>query len=394
MMTPSLDEILEARLGDLELAGLRRAPVVLDGPTGPRVRIGEREFLLFASNDYLGLAAHPALAAAGIKAIEAYGAGSGASRLVSGSLRIHAEAEEAAASFERREAAILFPSGYQANIGVLAALAGEGDVIFSDSLNHASIVDGCRLSRAKKAVYYHCDLNHLETLLKREAGKNRWIVTETVFSMDGDAAPLGGIVELANRHGAFVIVDEAHATGVLGPTGRGGVEESGTTDSVDVQVATLGKALGCAGAYVTGGRRLIEFLRNRARSFIFSTSVPPVAAGMAIEAFSLVDREPERRDRLGENRRRMAEGLKSLKSLGAGAFAGRSAIFPLVVGGNERAARLAGRLYEEGVLVPAIRPPTVPEGTARLRLTVTAAHSGEDIDRVLNVLSRSLAGAA
>ncbi|MBI3392689.1 MAG: 8-amino-7-oxononanoate synthase [Nitrospirae bacterium] len=391
MMTPPLNEILEARLGDLERAGLRRAPVVLDGPTGPRVRIGQREFLLFASNDYLGLAAHPALAAAGIKAIEAYGAGSGASRLVSGSLRIHAEAEESAASFERREAAILFPSGYQANIGVLAALAGEGDVIFSDALNHASIVDGCRLSRAKKAVYNHGNLNHLEDLLKREAGKNRWIVTEAVFSMDGDVAPLGGIVDLANRHGAFVIVDEAHATGVLGPTGRGGLEDSGTAEAVGVQVATLGKALGCAGAYVTGSRRLIEFLRNRARSFVFTTSVPPVLAGMAIEAFSLVDREPERRDRLGENRRRMAEGLKRL---GVAIPERRSAIFPLVVGGNERAVELAGRMYEEGVLVPAIRPPTVPEGTARLRLTVTAAHRAEDIDRVLNVLGRSLSGAA
>ncbi len=391
MTTRSLDEILAARLDDLERAGLRRSPAVLDGPTGPRVTIGGREFLLFSSNDYLGLANHPALIEAGTEALKAYGAGSGASRLVSGSLRIHALAEEAAASFERREAAILFPSGCQANIGVLAALAGEGDVIFSDALNHASIVDGCRLSRARKSVYGHGDLNHLEDLLKKERGQNRWIVTETVFSMDGDAAPLRGIVDLANRWGAFVIVDEAHATGVLGPTGRGGLEESGTSDSVDVQVATLGKALGCAGAYVTGSRRLIEFLRNRARSFVYTTAVPPVVAGMAIEAFSLVDREPDRRDRLAENRRRMAEGLRGL---GVVIPERRSAIFPLVVGANERAVELAGRMYEEGVLVPAIRPPTVLEGTARLRLTVTASHGREDIDRVLNVLGRSLSGAA
>lgn len=391
MTTQSLDEILAAQLDDLERTGLLRAPALLDGPTGPRVSIGGRDYLLFCSNDYLGLANHPALIEAGTEALKAYGAGSGASRLVSGSLRIHALAEEAAAAFERREAAILFPSGFQANIGVLTALAGEGDVIFSDALNHASIVDACRLSRAKKAVYEHCDLNHLEDLLKKERGHSRWVVTETVFSMDGDTAPLRGIVDLANRWGALVIVDEAHATGVLGPTGRGGLEESGTSDSVDVQVATLGKALGCAGAYVTGSRRLIEFLRNRARSFIYTTAVLPVVAGMAIEAFSLVDREPNRRDRLAENRRRMAEGLKRL---GTAIPEGRSAIFPLVVGGNETAVELAGRLHDEGVVVPAIRPPTVPEGSARLRFTVTAAHCREEIDRVLDVLGSSLTGAA
>jgi len=376
-------DFFAAELQSVKDAGLYRQLHLVGGDQGPTLMLDGREVINFSSNNYLGIANHPALAAAAKAAIDRYGCGSGASRLISGNMTLHEELETKIAQFKNTEAALVFNSGFQANVGILSTLAGDGDVILSDSLNHASIIDGCRLSKAKTLVYTHCDLNELEACLKQAASaRRRLIVTETIFSMDGDEAPLVGIVELAEKYDAMVMVDEAHGTGVFGANGAGVVAKLGLAPRVLIQMGTLGKALGGFGAYVAGDRALCDLLINRCRSFIFTTSLPPAVMAMALAAIDLVQNEPHRRDALRQNCQKLKEGLSLL-----GFELGRSnsPILPLIVGDAARCMALSAVLLGRGVFAQGIRPPTVPAGTSRLRITVMATHSAVQIDRALNV---------
>jgi 8-amino-7-oxononanoate synthase len=374
---------IEQELRALENESLYRKLKSVAGAQGPVVTVDGRDVLNFSSNNYLGLANHSALCAAAKEAIDRYGCGSGASRLISGNMALHEELENRLAEFKGSEAALVFNSGFQANTGILSTLAGEGDVIFSDALNHASIIDGCRLSRAKTIVYAHGDLDQLGAALERAThARRKLIVTESIFSMDGDEAPLMGIVDLAERNGAVVMVDEAHATGLFGATGAGVVAKLGLGNRVLVQMGTLGKALGGFGAYVAGSRALRELLINRCRSFIFTTSLPPAIMAMAIAAIELVQREPERREALWSNCRELSEGLRRL---GFRVGASPSPILPLIIGDAGKCMRFSEQLLERGVFAQGIRPPTVPEGTSRLRITLMATHTREHIDHALQV---------
>ena len=376
-MTPDFD----GELARLREQGLYRALRRVEGDQGPTLLIEGREVINFSSNNYLGLANHPALCHAAKGAIDRYGCGSGASRLISGNMTLHEELEDKIAELKGTEAALVFNSGFQANTGVIPVLAGEGDVILSDTLNHASIIDGCRLARAKIVVYGHCDLNDLERGLKNSRSNSRkLIVTESLFSMDGDEAPLADIVSLAEKHGAMLMVDEAHATGVYEPNGAGLVAKLGLGDRVLVQMGTLGKALGGFGAYVAGSKALRELLINRCRSFIFTTSLPPAVMAMAIAAIDLVKRKPEQRQRLRDNCEHLRGGLKALDfTLGNS----RSQILPLMIGDATRCMKLSEDLLQRGVFAQGIRPPTVPPGTSRLRITLMATHTAEYIDQAL-----------
>ena len=314
--------------------------------------------------------------------MERYGFGSASARLVSGNTELHEELEERIARFKGTEAALVFNSGYAANTGIIPALAGEGDALFSDSLNHASIIDGCRLSRARTFVYRHGELDHLESLLRQHPSRRRLIVTDGVFSMDGDIAPLPGLVVLAERYDALLMVDDAHATGVLGSGGKGTAEHFGLEGRVPVQMGTLSKALGCFGAYVTGSRHLIRFLMHAARSFVYSTSLPPPVCAASIASLDAMAAEPWRRERLWRNRARLAEGL-AVKGLGIGRS--ETPIVPVLVGDAGRALVVANRLYDEGIYAPSIRPPTVPAGSSRIRTTIMATHEDRHLDRVLDL---------
>jgi len=373
--------MFEQELHDRDQRHLLRSLLRIGSRQGPRVSMNGNEVILLCSNDYLGLAGHPALAQAAHTALERYGAGSGASRLVSGNMDLHGELEHRIAGFKGTEAAILFNSGYAANTGVIPAIAGEHDVILSDALNHASIIDGCRLSRAKTVVYRHGDLDHLESLLKGHAAcRRKLIVTDGVFSMDGDIAPLPGLVALAERYDAMLMVDDAHGTGVLGKRGRGTAEHFGLEGRVHIQMGTLGKAFGSFGAYVAGDRGLIAYLLNSSRSYIFSTSLPPAVCAASIAALEIVEQEPSRRDRLWQNRLRLADGLAS-QGIGIGASA--TPIIPIVAGSARNALKAAEGLLAGGVFAAAIRPPTVHDGSSRIRATVMATHSADDIDRAV-----------
>ena len=376
-------ETIQDELEAIKRKALYRRLRRVENDQGPTLILDGREVINFSSNNYLGIANHPALAAAAKQAIERYGCGSGASRLISGNMALHEELETKLARFKGTEAALVFNSGFQANTGILSTLTGEGDVIFSDALNHASIIDGCRLSRAKSIVYAHSDLDQLESALKLQVqARRKLIVTETIFSMDGDEAPLGGIVELAEKYGAMVMVDEAHATGIFGSTGAGIVAKLGLGERVAVQMGTLGKALGGFGAYVAGSRALRELLINRCRSFIFTTSLPPVIMAMAMAAIDLVQQEPERREALWKNCRMLQAGLREL---GFSVGSGESPILPLVIGDAGKCMQFSARLLEEGIFAQGIRPPTVPAGTSRLRITLMATHARAQIDRALKV---------
>jgi 8-amino-7-oxononanoate synthase len=367
----------------IEDAGLYRKLRRVESDQGPTLRLDGREVINFSSNNYLGLANHPSLCKAAKEAIDRYGCGSGASRLISGNMTLHEELESKIAELKGTEAALVFNSGFQANTGILSTLVGEGDVVLSDALNHASIIDGCRLSRAKVVVYGHCDIDQLERSL-RDAPSNarKLIVTESLFSMDGDEAPLADIVNLAEKHGAMVMVDEAHATGVYEPSGAGLVAKLGLGDRVPIQMGTLGKALGGFGAYVAGSKALRELLINRCRSFIFTTSLPPAVMAMGMAAIDLVMREPERRQALWNN----CEGLRAgLKELGYSLGGSQSQILPLMVGDATACMRLSEKLLDGRIFAQGIRPPTVPAGTSRLRITLMATHTREHIDLALKV---------
>ena len=367
---------ISERLAELESSGLRRSLRVVEGPQGPEVSLDGRPVLLLCSNNYLGLACHPRLRRAAADAALKLGTSAGASRLISGSMSIHAELEARLADFKGTEAALLFGSGYLANSGVIAVLARRGEVVFSDELNHASIIDGCRLAGADTFVYRHADSEHLEWGLRRAAGRAALIATDGVFSMDGDIAPLPELAELARRHRCRLLVDEAHATGCIGPGGRGSVAAAGLTGEVDVIVGTLGKALGGYGAYICGSAELVDFLINSARPFIFSTAPPPPAVAAAQAALELLAAQPQLVERLGANAAALREGLRAegLEPIGS-----ETQIVPLVVGEADDAMALCERQLAEGVIAHAIRPPTVPAGTCRLRLTAMATHRVADL---------------
>jgi 8-amino-7-oxononanoate synthase len=377
----SLNWLTDA-LDGLSREGLRRERRVGSGlPDGA---------IDFGSNDYLGLAGDPRLAEAAAEAARAGGWGAGASPVVSGRSSLHAELERRLAAFEGAEAAIVFPSGFAANAGVVPALVDEGDIVYADAKNHASLIDGCRLSRAERRVYPHNDAAALEAMLKADAGRfrRRLIVTDGLFSMDGDFAPLAELGELAERHDAMLLVDEAHATGVWGPRGRGSVELAAVESprlpgQVAVRIGTLSKALGSAGGFVTGSGELIDWLHNRARPYVFSTASPPALAAASIAAFEIVQAEPERREALHRN----AQTLRDLlHAAGWSTGASESQIVPIVVGAPETALALAARLAERGFYVPAIRPPSVPMGESLLRVSVSARHTAEDLRRLVEAL--------
>ncbi len=352
--------------------------------TEPRTVLNGQTVLLLCSNNYLGLANHPALAEAARSALERYGTSASGSRLVSGSLALHGQLEKRVAEWMGTEAALVFNSGYQANVGAIPALAREGDLILSDELNHASLIDGCRLSRARTRVFRHADPQHLESLLAENStagrtGKNI-IVTESVFSVDGDLAPLTEIASLARRFDALLIVDEAHAVGVFGPAGAGRVEELQLEVAVDIRMGTFSKALGSFGAFVAGRRDLIEYLVNRARSFIYSTALPPATLGASLAAIQAIQREPERRKSLWENVRFLREGLKDQ---GWSLLSEASQILPVLIGEARETMEVTDELLARGVFAQGLREPTVPRGTSRLRLTPMATHNREDLTQAL-----------
>lgn len=374
-----LDESLAAELREIDNNGLLRQLREISSAQSPSITLQGREILLFCSNNYLGLANDPRLVAASVKATQRHGASAVSSRLISGHMSSHAELEANLAAWKQREAALVFSTGFQANIGLITSLVGPGDVVVSDELNHASIIDGCRLSRAKILVYRHNDLDHLrETLITARSARRVLVVTESVFSMDGDRAPLVQIAEMTKAEGAWLAVDEAHAAGVLGPDGAGLVAELGLHEQVDAVVGTLGKALGSFGAYVAGSRQLVDLLVNRARSFIFTTALPPSAVAASNAAIEICRSEPERRARLLQKARALGE---SLRRGGLEVPNIDSQILPILIGGAEQTVALAQDLLDAGLYVAAIRPPTVAPGTSRLRLSLMATHSDEQIEQ-------------
>jgi glycine C-acetyltransferase len=352
----------------------------IQGAQSPRVQMEGKEMILLSSNNYLGLAEHPALREAGIQALERYGCGAGASRSISGTMELHRALEEKLARFKGCEAALLFSTGYMANMGLLTTLAEDGDVIVSDEFNHASIVDGCRLSRAEVVIYRHRDMDHLEALLRGSSHRRRLIVTDGVFSMEGAIAPLPEIRRLADQYGAMVMVDDAHATGVLGQGGRGTAEHFGMTGRIEIQMGTLGKALGGFGAYVAGTKDLIDYLINCCRTFMYTTALPPTVAAMALAALDIVEKEPQRRQSLWENTGYFRTGLQNM---GFDTGMSETPICPVLIKDNALTMEADRRLMARGVFVQGLRPPTVPPQGARLRATLMATHTREDLDDAL-----------
>jgi 8-amino-7-oxononanoate synthase len=385
-MTDRLDWI-QQELAELDRQDLRRFLRTLESPQGPEIILNGKRVLNFCSNDYLGLAAHPRVIAAAKAAAEKWGAGAGASRLIAGNLGIFAELESALAKLKGYPVSLLLGSGYQANLGLIPALADRGDLIFSDRLNHASLIDGCRLARAQTRIFDHLDLDHLEDRLRhtKNAGR-RLIVVESLYSMDGDIFPLPELVALAKKYNAMTYVDEAHATGTLGKTGRGGLEHFGMGPEVDVLLGTMSKALGSFGAFVCGRQELIAYFINRARPFIFATGLPPAAVGAALEAARILKAGPSRPEALLANVRALRRGFQKL-----GFLLPREEvpIFPLILGDAKRTLEAAEGLLQQGIFVQAIRPPTVPAGTSRLRITVRADHSPAQLEALLSALPRS-----
>jgi 8-amino-7-oxononanoate synthase len=378
------------KLDEQRRRGLYRVRRRLQSGQGPRVRLDGRSCLNFSSNDYLDLATDPRLAAAAARAARRYGTGAGASPLVSGYLPPLRALERALARWEGSEAALVFASGFVANLAVVGTLAGTGDAVFSDEWNHASLIDGCRLSRARVHVYRHADLDHLADLLRTEGrqARRRLLVSDSVFSMDGDLAPLAGLLELAQRHDGLVVLDEAHATGVLGEHGRGVTDLlPAGTPGLDrlIKVGTLSKALGSQGGFVCGPGRLARYLINHARPYIFSTALAPASAAAARRAVAVVGQEPGRRQHVLALARQLGAGLREL---GFAIGPGCCQIVPVLVGASEAAVALSARLQEQGLLVPAIRPPSVPPGTARLRISLTAGHTEADVGQLLDALRR------
>ena len=387
----ALDAVLSCELDELRRRGLLRHIGRACSRVGALVNTGGGFLVDFASNDYLGLASDERPAVAAMRAIIEHSAGAAASRLIVGTNPEHDALERELAEFFDTESALSFSSGYAANVGIIGALVGRGDAVFSDALNHASLIDGARVSRSSIYVYPHRDVAALERLLAvhRRAHRRALIVTDGMFSMDGDVAPLADLVDLARRYGAWTYVDDAHAVGAVGPEGRGTTAVQGAAARPDVLVGTLGKAFGVAGAFVVGSATLQAYLVNRARSFVFSTAPMPAQAAAAREGLRIARAEPDRRMRLAENAARLRASLASLGVSCAGDAT--SHIVPVIVGGAARAAALGPMIAERGFAVGAVRPPTVPPGTSRLRLSVSAAHTSEQIAGVAQALADSLA---
>jgi len=383
-----LADRLSEGLAALERENLRRRRRVLDSPQGRQVRVDGRELLNFSSNDYLGLASDPRLVAAAHRALDEYGVGSGASPLVSGHLRSHEEAEARFAAFAGLPRALLFASGYSANLEILTVLGGTEAEVFGDRLNHACLHDGARLSRSVYTRYAHLDLDELERGLAASRAATRIVASDAVFSMDGDLAPLPRMLELCERYDAWLVLDDAHGIGVLGERGRGSLEHFAIASPRIVYMATLGKALGGYGAFVSGAAQTAEWMLQRARTYIFSTALPPVMAAAASAAIGLVESDPALLSRL---RARIAEFRSACAALGVPVTPSDTAIQPVIVGEAARAIELSTRLLARGLLVPAIRPPTVPRGTSRLRVSLSAAHQRSDVERLAGALAECLA---
>ena len=378
---------LRDELAELDRGGLLLHPRTLDAGTGARASFDGRSVVNLASNNYLGLANHPRMNRAAADAAERLGAGSGAVRTIAGQMRIHLELEERFAAFKRAESALMFQSGFTANAGTVAAILRPDDVIVSDRLNHASIIDGARLSKAEIKVFEHRDPTDAERLLVETArpGRRQLLITDGVFSMDGDIAPLGDLVEVAERRDAIMMVDDAHASGVLGAGGAGTVDHFGVHGRVDVQVGTLSKAFGVLGGFIAGPPHLTRWLQNRGRPYLFSTSAPPAVAAACIEALNILRDEPERLARLWENTATLKAGLHDL---GFDTGASETPITPVITGDESATQAFARRLFDEGVFCPAIVYPTVAKGKARVRTIVTADHTAEDLAEALEVFGR------
>jgi glycine C-acetyltransferase len=383
---------LTAVLDELKAKGTHFKLRVLDDQQAPVCHYDGREVINLASNNYLGLANHPKLIEASLKATKELGVGSGAVRTIAGTMRIHMELEEKIARFKNVEACVVFQSGFAANAGTVSAILGKEDFILSDELNHASIIDGARLSRAKIKVFRHKDTYHCEELLKEIANEpgHKLVITDGVFSMDGDIGPVNKLAALAEKYGAIMMVDDAHASGVLGRNGRGSIDHFGMHGRVDVQVGTLSKAIGSLGGYVCGSKDLIDFLYHRARPFLFSTSHPPSVAASCIAAFDILETEPERIDRLWKNTKYFQGELKRVgfNIGGVNTPATETPITPVIVGEGRAAMDFSRALFDEGVMGTGIAFPTVPEGKARIRLILTSEHTKAQLDHALETLER------
>lgn len=377
-----LNEYLQAQLNDLEAQGLKRSLKHLEGFQGSRVKIDGRKVLNFCSNNYLGLADDSRLSDAALECMKEQGFGAGASRLVCGNMTAHQKLEAKLTDFKGTQSALLFSSGYMANVGIISSLFGRGDMIYSDRLNHASIIDGIQLSRAKMRRYPHCDLKGLETMLKQDfCGGKRAIITDSIFSMDGDAAPLKELAALAQKYDCVFMIDEAHALGVFGEKGEGLAHHLGVADQIDIHMGTLSKAGGSFGAYCCGSKPLIDFLINTARSFIYTTGMPPSTAAAGLKAIEIIEGDGTGRKKLWENTRYM---LAQLKMIGFQTGRSQSPVIPIIIKDARLTVTFSQELFKRGIYVSAIRPPTVPKGTARLRLTVMATHTKEELDYTLN----------
>lgn len=380
---PLIFQRLADQLAELERSDLRRRRLVRESPQGPRIVVDGQEVLAFCSNDYLGLANHPRIVKAAIEAASRHGVGEGASHLLSGHSTVHERLESKLAEFMQMPRALLFSTGYQANIGAVTALAGPEDAIFSDALNHASLIDGVRLSRARVVRYPHADLGFLSAALAESDARTKLIVTDGVFSMDGDVAPLPAMLDLCERHDAWLLVDDAHGFGVMGPEGRGSPAHFGLRSPRIVYVGTLGKAAGVAGAFVAGAAEMVETLLQRARTYIYTTAAPAMLAAAVEASLELIREDEWRREHL---RNLIAVLRRELRESESALAPSESPIQPLILGGNSEAVRASATLRERGILVPAIRPPTVPEGTARLRISLSAVHSEEEVVRLAAAL--------
>ncbi len=364
--------------------GLYRDLNVVGNAQGVYLEIKGITYLSFCSNNYLGLANNPFVISAVKDAVDKYGWGAGASRLVSGNMTLHETLENKISRFKEKESAIVFPTGYMANIGAISSLVSRGDLVICDKLNHASIIDGCRLSGADFRVYAHCDIKKLENILKKSSKySKKLIVTDSVFSMDGDLAPLPDIVSIASKHKAIVMVDEAHGTGVFGKEGRGVAEHFGLNKEIHVVMGTFSKAIGSLGGYVCGDEDLINYLRNKARSFMYTTALPPAVCAASITGIKLIQENPSIRESLWKNIRYVKDKLGRLN---LNIIKSESPIIPILIGDADKAVGVSKALYEKGILIPAIRPPTVPAGSSRLRMTVMSTHTREDLDRLLVAL--------
>lgn len=370
-------------LQELKDNNLLRDCTAIESAQEPIVRIQGKEYLSFCSNNYLGLANHPLLKQAAIEAIHQYGCGTGASRLVSGTMTLHAELEKKIAEFKGTEAALLFPTGYTANLGALCTLVSKGDIVIGDKLNHASIIDGCRYSGATFRVYPHKDINKLESLLHKSSSyRGRLVVTDSVFSMDGDTAPLAEIVRMVKKYDAILMVDDAHATGVFGKNGKGLIDHYGLEGQVEIIMGSLSKAVGSIGGFIAGSQQFIDFLKNKARHFIYTTALPPAVCAASLAGLNLILEDATLLNTLWEN----IHYLNSRLSRFTPAITIESPIIPFVVGSAEDALALSMKLFQNGILTPAIRPPTVPSGTSRLRVSITANHEKYHLDRFIETL--------